>query len=78
MQNGLQELSDGDYKLMLSSESFAWMVNVEPPEGNKLSDNCFDMFPGDKCQISIRTSSRINLEDIKVSCMNQIVNKHRK
>jgi beta-mannosidase len=74
----LQRLNDLEYKLRLSSESFAWMVNVELPEGAELSDNCFDMFPGDERQINIRTSSRINLEDINVSCMNQIVRKHKK
>jgi hypothetical protein len=28
-------------------------------------------------QISVKTSRSINSEDIKVSCMNQILNKHR-
>lgn len=74
----LQRLNDHEYKLRLSSENFAWMVNVELPEGTELSDNCFDMFPGDERQIKIRTSSRINLEDVKVSCMNQILRKHKK
>ena len=74
----LQKSSDSKYKLTLSSANFAWMVNVELPDGAELSDNCFDMFPGDERQISVKTSRPINLEDIKVCCVNQILNRHRK
>jgi len=74
----LQKSPPSGYKLTLSSAKFAWMVNVELPDGAELSDNCFDIFPGDERQVSIKTSHPINLEDIKVSCMNQILNKHRK
>jgi beta-mannosidase len=78
LRNSLQRLSDGEYMLKLSSESFAWMVNVELPDGAEPSDNCFDMFPGDERRITIRTSSLISPEDIKVSCLNNILNKYGK
>jgi len=36
------------------------------------------IYPGDERQIRIKASRPINLEDIKVSSMNEIVIKHRK
>lgn len=78
LETMLKKISDNTYQLELNSKNFGWMVSVELPEGGSLSDNYFDIFPGEKHQITITTSRSISIEDIGISTMNQVIRKYKK
>jgi beta-mannosidase len=74
----LKKISGSVYKLKLSSENFAWMVNIEFPGGISVNDDYFDIFPGENYEVSITTFKAISIADIGISTMNQVIRKYKK
>jgi len=73
----LKKISDNTYHLELSSKNFGWMVNIELAEEAWLSNNYFDIFPGEKHEITVTTSKTISIEDIGIPTMNQVIRKYK-
>jgi len=73
-----KKLSGNVHKLKLSSENFAWMVNIKPLEGILVNDNYFDIFPGESYEVTVALSKATIIEDIGVSTMNQVIRKYKR
>ncbi|MFV0416851.1 MAG: beta-mannosidase [Chthoniobacterales bacterium] len=55
-----------DFELTLTSKSFHHQVQIDLPEiAHRLSDNFFDLYPGEARHIQLNTSSITNLQEIK-------------
>jgi beta-mannosidase len=67
------------YHISVKAARFAWMVSIYLPDGMSLSDNCFDLFPGDERTIEIQgpCGHTLSETDIHVSTLNDILNRHR-
>ena len=58
------------YQLKVKTDRFAWMVHIKPDyAGIKLSDNYFDLLPGETRQIIIEAPKKIT-EKLKVETIN--------
>ncbi|MGC9064822.1 MAG: glycoside hydrolase family 2 protein, partial [bacterium] len=60
------------YELSLTSDRFVWMVSIDVPDGISLSDNYFDIFPGEEIKLSVKALEEVDLYDIKVYTLNDI------
>ena len=73
----LNRIGEGKYKLELSTDNFAWMVTLELPEDIDVSDNYFDIFPGEKYTVLLTSSRGITLEEISIRTLNEVIAKYR-
>jgi len=71
INTNLEKISSGIYKLSLTSDKFVWMVSIDVLDSVSLSDNYFDIFPGEEIKISLNSVKEINLSDIKISSLNE-------
>jgi len=78
LETVLKKILDNTYRLELSSKNFGWMVNIDSPKETSLSNNYFDIFPGEKYRVTITSSKTISIEDIGISTMNQVIRKYKK
>lgn len=64
-------------KLTLESDTYARSVFVDIKGSNTpLSDNCFDLIPGIKKQITLPGADRIDPKSITVKCVNNVKSSH--
>jgi len=74
----LSLIRDGEYQLKLWSDSFAWFVSIDCPDNVELSDNYFDIFPGEEYAVTLRAPGGIELGDISISSLNETVIRHHR
>jgi len=74
----LSLIRDGEYQLKLWSDSFAWFVSIDCPDNVELSDNYFDIFPGEEYAVTLRAPGGIELSDISISSLNETVIRHHR
>lgn len=51
----VEALGEGLYRLTLTCDSFLWMLHIETPDGVEVSDNDFDLLPGQARQVIVRS-----------------------
>ena len=52
-----EDLGDGQYRLTLTSTRFIWMLHIETPDSVTVSDNDFDLLPGQARQVIVRAGA---------------------
>jgi hypothetical protein len=63
----MQHLGDTRHRLMISSSDYARTVAIsDVPKGAVLSDNYFDLFPGEEREITINGISGVDAAGVKV------------
>ncbi|MGC8971658.1 MAG: glycoside hydrolase family 2 protein, partial [bacterium] len=73
----LAKLEKGKYRLDLSTDNFAWMVYLELADDIEVTDNYFDIFPGEKYTVMLTSPKDITIDDIKIHTLNDVLIKHR-
>ena len=76
INTNLEKISSGIYKLSLTSDKFVWMVSIDVPDSVSLSNNYFDIFPGEEIKIFLKSVKEINLSDIKISSLNETTKRY--
>lgn len=51
-----ERLDESTFRLTLTSNRFVWMLHIETPDDVAVSDNDFDLLPGETRQVLVRTS----------------------
>lgn len=51
----VESAGEGSFRLMLRSDCFVWMLHIESSEGVQLSDNDFDLIPGEERIVYVTT-----------------------
>lgn len=60
--------------LEIKSSGYALMVSIDSPDGLFLSDNFFDIFPGETAKVSVRGRKEL-LKKLKISALNNYLSK---
>jgi beta-mannosidase len=67
----VERVGEGEFRLQLQSEVFAWAVRLELPSSVWVEDNYFDLLPGEQREFALRGSSE-DVEQLRVAFTNDM------
>jgi len=72
LENSRQHLGGDKYLLRIKADRFAWMVLIESDTKVKLSDNYFDLLPGETRKVLVTGPSEA-MEKLSLKTMNDVI-----
>ena len=71
----LEKINDHTWRALFTTVNYAWMVALTLPDGCEPSDNDFDLWPGQSCEVMIETADELENLVLQVGSVNQFNSK---